>query len=171
MQLTGVHGIYKAIKAAESIPHYRRIAAEIRASEQARAEMIARRTPMPSEIPAKILNLATDESMAEECRMTGVSIMKRIHCLKYQAGSVNQPAQRNVVTEDSQQFGFRFRFKKCVECRHWLTADEWKIVRQILAASGGWDEFQKAVVNAPREKTAATDRPTKASRARAQEAA
>lgn len=171
MQLTGVHGIYKAIKAAEALPHYRRIAAEIKASDQARAEMIARRTPMPSEIPAKIRDLATDESLAEECRMTGVTIMKRIHCLKYQAGSINQPAQRNVVTEYGQQFGFRFRFKKCVECRHWLTADEWKIVRQILAASGGWDEFQDAVANAPQEETAATDRPTKASRARGQEAA
>ena len=128
--------------------------------------MIARRTPMPSEIPAKIRDLATDESLAEECRMHGVSIMKRIHCLKYQAGSVHRPAQRNVVTEDGQQFGFRFRFKDCVECRHWLTADEWKSVRQILAASGGWDEFQKVV-----KKTAATGRATKASRARGQEAA
>lgn len=165
MQLTGVHGIYKALKAAESLPQYRRIAEEFRTHDQARTEMISRRTAMPENIPSKIRKLSTDDSLAEECLHPGVTIMKRIHCLKYQAGSVNQPTQRNTVTEEGDEFGVRFRFRHCVQCRHWLTGEEWKIVRQILEASGGWEEFQKAV-KATRKKKATTY-----SRTRGQEAA
>ena len=144
MRITGVHGYYKAVRDAESFRGYRRRAAEFREKDRERANMIAERTTMPEAVPAKIRKLATDDNLAAECKLPGVTVMKRIHCLKYQVGTVNSPKQRNIVTEEGEQWGVHHRYKVCAQCSYWLADDEWKLVMQMLKACGGWDEFQAA---------------------------
>lgn len=170
MKITGVHGYYKALMGAERFKEYRRIASEFKERDQARANMIAERTAMPETVPAKIRKLSTDDNLAHECMLPGVTIMKRIHCLKYQVGTVNNPKQRNIVTEEGEHYGIHHRYKVCAQCRHWLTEDEWKLVRQMLQACGGWDEFQTAA-KADGRRTAGTPRPTRGNKAPGMEAA
>lgn len=170
MRITGVHGYYKAVRDAESFREYRRRAAEFREKDRERANMIAERTTMPEAVPAKIRKLATDDNLAAECKLPGVTVMKRIHCLKYQVGTVNSPKQRNIVTEEGEQWGVHHRYKLCVQCSYWLADDEWKLVRQMLKACGGWDEFQTAA-KAAGKRTAGTPRPTSGNKAPGMEAA
>ena len=144
MNIVGVHGYYKAAKAAEGLAGSARVAAEFRERDQARASMIASRTVMPDSVPAKIRKQATDESIADQCGLPGMSIMKRIHCLKYQVGAANSPARRHILTDDGNPLGTHHRYRSCLKCKYWLTEEEWKVARQMLEACGGWDEFQIA---------------------------
>ncbi len=137
MFLTGVHGIYKALKAAEEKGR-----AERRSASQKESRPVRRDTS--GSASQKIMGLCSDSSIIGECLIRGIITMKRIHCLKYQVGSVNQPARRHILIDDKAQFGIHHRFRQCIKCRHWLTEEEWKQARRMLEACGGWDEFQVA---------------------------
>jgi hypothetical protein len=145
MNMTGVHGIWRAIKDAEAL---RSRALRAEAFRDHQADYLSRRakdTSRPA-ITGRVAYLASDQSIAEECLLSGVITMKRIHCLQRQIGSVSKPAKRYVVTEEGASLGPHYRYKPCRGCQHWLEEDEYAAARQLLTACRGqWDEVVRVV--------------------------
>lgn len=139
MNISGVKGYYRALRAAEESAGKERLLNELRAMYSKAAAREPAGSASPVGLSQKVIWLMGEESIAEECLIQGVMQMKRIHCLKRQVGSVGTPAKRHIVTEDGEDFGIHYRFKPCGRCRHWLTETEYKDTRRWLKWRGGWD--------------------------------
>lgn len=142
MNMTGVHGIWRAIKDAENQPLIDRRNETNLQHKQDYLKLKANATPAPATLSGRILYLSSERSIAEECQLSGVITMKRIHCMMRQIGSVDRPVKRYALTDEGERLGPNYRFKPCFGCRHWLTEEEYSQARQMLAACGGdWDQF------------------------------
>ena len=141
MNMTGVHGIWRAIKDAEREPLQRHMIQTFRENTREYLNKRAKVTSKPRSISSKVAYLASDESIVAECQLSGVITMKRVHCLQRQIGSVARPARRHVITDECEMIGPHYRFKPCSTCKNWLDETEFAQARQLLAACGGqWEE-------------------------------
>lgn len=145
MNMTGVHGIWRAIKDAEEKPLIDRKHEALRQHKEEYLRLRAKATQAPVQLSKRVRRLSSELSIADECQLSGVTIMKRIHCLMRQIGSVDRPVKRYLLTDEGDNLGPNYRFKPCFNCRHWLDEQEYSQARQLLAAcAGDWDEFLKA---------------------------